>query len=224
MPGATASSTPRQVPVATPASRSAAEHSAATLSAYEQVGRLLGHETDVRDQVAAGAGPRDRRHRRGRCPRLGTTSPTSGAQQRRLAGAVAPHQRDDLPGRDRQRHVAHRGHGPVAHAHVGQDQRRRATRPRTTGPRVVCNGRGPEPGQQLPQGCRGRAGRRAPTAAAVTSRPAGRARTTGGATGESAIICAGRADARRGHRGRAARRRGRRTARPARAGARPSAR
>ena len=142
-------------------------------------------------------------------------------QQRRLAGAVPPHHRHDLPG----------GHA--------RGRRRAARRPRRTA-RPARARRAPTPGscggcrrrpsrdrrrnqgvEALAQRARPAGGRRGPTAARDPSRPGGRAAPPAGASGDAASALGGARAA--PSRPRAAPP-SRRAARPARGGARPSRR
>ena len=78
----------------------AGEASSATVLVDQVVGRVLEQQRDP-----AGAATR---------PRVGSHQPGGVAQQRRLAGAVAPHQRDPLAGRRRSSETLRRIAGPVA--------------------------------------------------------------------------------------------------------------
>ena len=217
MPGASRSSSARQVP---PGHAALAVGRVALVGdglEVEQVGGGLRHQPD-RARTAAGraasAGSMPSTVDGAR-PRRGAAA-LQGPQQRRLARAVAAHQRRDLAGaqvevdpaqRASRRGVAHHGAAAVA-THASPVARR-----------VRTGGRG-----RRARSRSGAAGRRASrTVSGSGDQPASRPSSTiGGATGESASTSAGGPDAHRRRRRRAARS-GRRTAPPARAGARPSA-
>ena len=140
---------------------------------------------------AAGAGPCGSRPSSVDLARLrALRSPTRRAEQRRLAGAVAAHQRDDLAGARRSSSTRQRRATTVRRPTATRlDPTRRAGA--AGGPGARRPGRDGQPGSQPLRGRARVADRQRQRRSHPASRPSS---TTGGATGEVAMIAAGAPD------------------------------